>query len=281
MGRPIHDMPSLRDDLDLMSMPFFSPMHRPDHEPHEFERVVKGVRTYLRISPGEFGRAKVWDRDILIYIRSLIVDALNRGQPISKRVVFHVHDFLRATERNVSGRDYDGFKEALQRLKTTTVITNVTASEDIEDAADGFINNYKIKRRMTSKGDEIMASCEITLSDWMYGLMEKQGRSLTLDRAYFQLQGGIERQLYGIIRKHLGEQAVWHVSVENARLLCGSRRDLRKFRHDLMKLVEQGLPGFELELTKDHRPPGIAMTDPSARKTGREYLVARRKRSVR
>ena len=57
------EAPSLRDDIDIMSLPFFSIEKTPRHDPIEFERVVGDRRQYIRVSPGEFGLATIWDND--------------------------------------------------------------------------------------------------------------------------------------------------------------------------------------------------------------------------
>lgn len=283
VGRTIHEqLPSFRDDLDIMSLPFFS-IEKKRSQPLEYERQTAGKRTYIRVSPGEFGLATIWDNDLLIYIRTLIIDALNREQPVGKRVRFHVHDYLRSTGRTTSGREYEAFKASLMRLKTTTVMTNITTTDRSEDQAFGWIESYKFTKQTRKTGDEIMASCEVVVSDWLFTLMTSHRRALALDPVYFGLTGGLARKLYTIVRKHLGEQANWAISVENLRDLCGVRRAVSQFRYDLAKIVAEGLPGFHLELTTDYaRIPLLATAGGRAvgRKGARakEYLLAAKAR---
>lgn len=286
VGRTIHEqLPSFRDDLDIMSLPFFS-IEKKRSQPIEYERQTAGKKTYIRVSPGEFGLATIWDNDLLIYIRTLIVDALNREQAVGKRVRFHVHDYLRSTGRTTSGREYEAFKASLMRLKTTTVMTNITTSEKTEDQAFGWIESYKFSKQTRKTGDEIMASCEVVVSDWLFGLMTSHRRSLALDPVYFGLTGGLARKLYTIVRRHLGAQSNWAISVENLRELCGVRRAVSQFRYDLAKIVTEGLPGFELELTTDYaRIPMLAASEGRTvvRKRGKakEYLLAAPRRAPR
>ena len=263
---------SLRDDIDIMSLPFFSIEKTPRHDPIEFERTVGDRRQYIRVSPGEYGLATIWDNDIILYLRTQIIEALNRDREVSKKISFHVHDCLVATGRRTGGREYELFKEALTRLKTTTVLTNISTSEEIADEGFGWLESFKIKRRRTAGGSEVMASCEVVVSDWLFGLFVNSRRALAIDSAYFDLQGGLERKLYGILRKHLGQQPMWQIGVDTLKDLCGVRRDLRRFTYDLKKIVERGLPGFELEITKSPRGLRIVSQD---RLSKRAYLLVR------
>jgi plasmid replication initiation protein len=269
---PQLDVVSLRDDIDIMSLPFFSIEKTPRHDPIEFERTIGDRRQYIRVSPGEFGLATIWDNDIILYLRTQIIEALNRDREVSKKISFHVHDCLVATGRRTGGREYELFKEALTRLKTTTVLTNISTTEEIADEGFGWLESFKIKRRRTAGGAEVMASCEVVVSDWLFGLFVNSRRALAIDSAYFGLQGGLERKLYGILRKHLGQQPMWQIGVDTLKDLCGVRRDVRRFTYDLKKIVERGLPGFELEITKTPRGSRVVSID---RTSKRAYLVVR------
>ena len=78
------DVVSLRDDIDIMSLPFFSIEKTPRHDPIEFERTVGDRRQYIRVSPGEFGLATIWDNDIILYLRTQIIEALRLPQSLMR-----------------------------------------------------------------------------------------------------------------------------------------------------------------------------------------------------
>ena len=271
---PQLDARSLRDDVDIMSLPFFSIEKTPRMEPIVFERTVGDRRQYIRVSPGEYGLATIWDNDIILYLRTQIIEALNKNQDVGRRVSFHIHDCLVATGRRTGGREYESFKDALTRLKTTSVLTNISTSDEIADEGFGWLESFKIKKRRTASGADVMASCEVVVSEWLFGLFVNSRRSLAIDSAYFDLQGGLERKLYGILRKHLGNQTRFHIGVDTLKDLCGVKRDLRRFTYDLKKIVEKGLPGFDLELTKN---PGAIRLANVAGASKRTYLVVRHK----
>lgn len=279
VGRSLHEVTSYREDMDIMSLPFFSLEKTPRREPLEYERQQGDRRIYVRVSPGEYGLATIWDNDVLIYLRSQILLALNKGEDVSRRISFRIYDCLRATGRHTGNKDYELFDAALKRLKTTTVFTNITDTDETEDQGFGWIESYKIRRRKNASGADIMAACEVVISEWLYAMFVAPDRSLAMDPKYFQLNGGLERKLYGIVRKHVGRQQKWTITVENLRELCGVKREVRKFRYDLSKIAERGLPGFTLTLTKDPRAanPMLAALPEDLANPGRrgrkEYLV--------
>jgi plasmid replication initiation protein len=92
----------LKDDRALMEFPFFSLEKRPRMEP----LVYDDGKVQIRISPGEKGIATIWDKDLLIYIASLINDKIERGADVSRTVAFTAHDFLLLAQRGTSNASY-------------------------------------------------------------------------------------------------------------------------------------------------------------------------------
>ncbi len=76
---------------------------------------------------------------------------------------------------------------------------------------------------------------------------------LTIDRAYFDLTGGLERWLYRLVRKHGGRQTHgWSFDLAHLHLKSGSLSPLRRFRFELRAIVQrQPLPGYHLALIDD------------------------------
>lgn len=281
-GQAISDLSAYREDVDLMSHPFFS-LEKGRTEPMILDAEIRTagsntpVRTFAKITGADYGIASVWDNDVMIYLRTLVAYAMNRGEPVSRRMRFHVHDLLKATRRGTGKASYDGLRAALMRLQATSIVTNVSADGWQKDRGASWIDSFEFITRTTASGKVVMAACEVVVSEWAFAMMSRANRMLAIDQAYFDITGGLERRLYGIIRKHLGQQPAFHIGLERLRELCGSTREMRKFRYDIRKIVDrQSIPGFTLELTNDHRPPAIAAASgTSVRVLKREYLVAR------
>jgi plasmid replication initiation protein len=102
-----------------------------------------------------------------------------------------------------------------------------------------------------------MQGLEITLNDWTFRALVKDRRVLSINPAYFDLTGGLERRLYEIARKHVGRQAEWKVSLLQLAKKCGTmQRNLRRFKFDLKELAElDRLPDYQMFLVNDHSSP--------------------------
>lgn len=267
---PLKEASSFKDDLELMSLPFFSISKSPRHTPIEHRYNIAGFERYVRVTGGEKGIATVWDNDILIYARTLIMKRLDAGMEPSNRVAFNVYDFLVATGRQTSGSYYARFLDGLVRLKTTTVTTNIAAGDFVEETGFGWLQSYRLRKHGRRGEERIAVGCEIVLCDWIFNAIISQ-RVLTVRRPYFQITGGLERKLYLIINRHLGNQKHWTIGVEKLRERCGAENDLRRFRYDLKKIVEaDGFEDFTLKLSP--WPTGFPLSD--APKRGAMFLHA-------
>ena len=61
------------------------------------------------------------------------------------------------------------------------------------------------------------------LPDWFYAGVMNDAFVLTIDRAYFDLTGGLERWLYRLVRKHGGRQQTgWSFDLPHLHLKSGS-----------------------------------------------------------
>jgi plasmid replication initiation protein len=78
---------------------------------------------------------------------------------------------------------------------------------------------------------------------------------LTIDRAYFELTGGLERWLYRLVRKHGGRQeGGWSFDLKHLHAKSGSLSPLKHFAYDLHEIVRrERLPGYRLVISRDPR----------------------------
>ncbi|WP_431860098.1 replication initiator protein A [Azospirillum sp.] len=235
----------LKDDRALMEFPFFSLQKHSRTEPIVYEDgAIK-----IRISAGEKGIATIWDKDILIYVASAINDRIERGLPVSRTVQFHAHDLLKLTGRGTGKRAYELLLDALYRLRSTTIETTIESAELRERRGFGWIETWKVVERTTTTGKKVMAAIEVTLNDWMFRAIVQDRRVLTINPAYFELEKGLERRLYELARKHVGEQPEWRVGLEKLARKVGTSRTLRFFKRDLLEVIERNaLPDYTVEL---------------------------------
>jgi plasmid replication initiation protein len=222
---------ALKDDRHSMEHPFFS-LSKKDLKTWHYEH--NGVS--ITITPNaEHGRANIWDKDILLYCISLLVEGLNRGRTdITRTVRLTAYDLLVTTNRTTGGRSYEELRAALERLRSTSITTNISTNGTRQSRGFGLIDNWEIVERSAANGR--MLAVEITLNKWLYNALLAR-EVLTLNRDYFRLSGGLERRLYELARKHCGNQAKWKIGMELLHKKSGSRATLIKFREILKRVV--------------------------------------------
>ena len=241
----------IKDDQELMARPYFSLQKQPRMEPIIYSDPKNGIS--IRISPGEKGIATIWDKDILIYCASAIVDRMERGLEVSRTLRFSMHDCLQLTGRGTGKRAYELLKDAAFRLRSTTITTNVEAGGIKEDRGFGWIDSFRIIREKRN-GRDVMVGCEITLNDWMYRSITEDRRVLTIDREYFGLTKGLERRLYELARKHCGHQPEWKIGLPKLAERCGVLSEIKEFKRQLLAIIaDDPLPRYHISLMFDPR----------------------------
>jgi plasmid replication initiation protein len=232
---------ALKGDRHSMEHPFFSLSKKPDRRIRRYQH--NGVS--VTVTPSVLGIATIWDKDILLYCISVLTEGLNQGrQDVSRTVRLRAYDFLVTTNRHTGGRDYDLLAAALNRLKGTVINTDIETNGVRQRAGFGLIDNWKTIERSHANGR--MSAVEVTLNEWLYNAIVAR-EILTLHRDYFRLDGGLERRVYELARKHCGNQARWAVSMELLHKKSGSTASLKEFRRKIKAIVEDNaLPQYRL-----------------------------------
>lgn len=236
------DIP-IRDQRDTMERPFFSLAKKPRRSPIEYQ--VGGL--YVRVSPNkDHGIATIWDADILIWAATQLTEAIDRGGEPSSTITFHPYNLLKAIRRSCGGKDYTRLKSALDRLASTYVQTNVRSIK-----GDNF--HWLEGWGYEEDDDGKPVSMYMTLPQWLYRGIVKQGGVLTIHEDYFLLTGGIERWLYRVARKHAGSQeAGWQFTMRQLYEKSGSAARFSDFALDVRKCVKaNALPEYLLTLQKN------------------------------
>ncbi len=243
----------LRDDRATMEFPFFALQKRPLLTPI----VYQDGNVSIRISPGERGIATIWDKDVLIYLSSLINSKIERDEEVSRTVRIAAYDMLRVTRRHTGKNGYQEIYDALFRLRSTTITTDIQSGGERETRGFGWIDSFRILTRENLAGNRVMQGLEIMLNDWTFRALVKDRRVLAINPAYFDLTDGLERRLYEIARKHVGHQAEWRISLLKLAKKCGTmQRNLRRFKFDLKEIAEvDRLPDYQMFLINDHSSP--------------------------
>jgi plasmid replication initiation protein len=241
----IFDNLPFKDDIASMEHPIFSLSKKLDFRKLEYANGNVSVT----IAPSTYGLPTIFDKDILLYCGSLLMDAINKGTIPPKTLRISSHDLLVATNRPTNGKGYELLKNALDRLKGVSIKTNIKTNKRETTRAFGLIESYEVIE--SSKVKNRMVRLEITLSDWFYNsILGKE--VLTINRDYFRLGKALERRVYEIARKHCGKNSSWKISLEKLKDKTGSTSSLKKFRYFIRQIESHNhLPDYSIHLNED------------------------------
>jgi plasmid replication initiation protein len=263
-----------KNERTLMAYNFFSLTR--DHQT-ELPRYDDG-KFSIEVVGTKYGIANIWDKEILIYLESLLQDRVNRGEKPSSIFQFTANDFFRITGTKAAGTAYERLEEGLKRLKGTMITTNLLDDDGKggETEAFGWIDDYKIKWREKKSGEKSMQAVKVIIGRRLYNTILKKNRVLTYDSRYFQLPP-LEKRLYEIARAHVGEQPGFKMNIEKLRLRVGIQNDLRHFKAKLQVISKRKcpLPGYALSLIdpRIQRSIDAKKPKPTGRTPLKSYLV--------
>lgn len=240
---------ALKDDGASMEVPIFTLATKPDLTVWNWQSK-DGDRS-ITVTPSVQGRATQFDKDVLIYIVSQMTEALNRDRFDAKnRVVrFTVYDYLVSTNKATGGKEYQRLEAAMERLRGTSIKTNIKTGGERVKEGFGLIERWKIVEK--SPTDERMIAVEVTLSEWLYNAVQAH-EVLTINRDYFRLRKPLERRLYELARKHTGHQTEWKIGLDLLHEKSGSKAELKEFRRMIIEIIEADtLPDYRMVLKKE------------------------------
>jgi plasmid replication initiation protein len=235
----------LKDIMPQMEHPFYSLSKKPDTSIRRYEHNGH----WLEITPSVKGLATIYDKDILIYCISQLMEKLKRGESIGPRVRINSHELLIFVNRGTAGKDYKALQEAIDRLAGTRISTNIRTGNTEQYDNFGLIDAASIRRTHGLAGRLLW--CEVKLSEWVFNAIQAQ-EVLTLHRDYFRLKKPSERRIYEIARKHCGQQESWSCSVTLLLKKAGARSSLKEFRRAIRHLAKHDhLPDYAVRYDEE------------------------------
>lgn len=240
---------SLRDQREMMERPFFSLAKSKRLKPIDYTSPDGKVWVHVSANP-DYGMATIWDADILIYCASVLNDLKQRRvNEIPRTLKIMPYDLLRSIGRPISGRSYELLGQALDRLQSTTVKTNIR-SDLRREATFSWLDNWS---QLVDEKTDRSRGLRLSLSSWFYEGVLMNGGVLSIDRAYFDITGGRERWLYKVARKHAGGAGEGGFSIALPTLFekSGAEGQYRRFKFEIAAIVRRNdLPGYDLSLTE-------------------------------
>lgn len=248
-----------RDVQDLMAYPFFSLAKSKRIAPIDFKAGNVTIR--VEAVP-DHGMATIWDADILIWAASQIVEARDAGLRTSRLMAATPYEILTYVGRGTGSRDYQRLKAALDRLQSTTISTSIRQPAEGRRHRFSWINEWQERTDREGRPDGI----ELIVPDWFYKAVLDDALVLTIDRAYFDLTGGLDRWLYRLVRKHGGRQRNgWRFDFRHLHQKSGSLSPYKRFAFELRDIIRrQPLPGYTLFLEAENGGRMLLAFEPAA-----------------
>jgi plasmid replication initiation protein len=235
----------LKDIMPQMEHPFYSLSKKPETAIRRYEHNG----SWLQIIPSVKGLATIYDKDILIYCISQIMEKLKRGEVVGQRLRITSYDLLVFTNRGTSGKDYNALCESLDRLEGTRIKTNIRTGDETQRDSFGLIDASSVRRKHGNDGRLLWV--EIKLSDWVFNAIRSR-EVLTLNRDYFRLGKPLERRVYELARKHCGRQASWQISLETLLKKSGSQSPIKRFRQMVKHIAQHDhLPDYRVTFDEE------------------------------
>src|ERR1700690_1253877 len=230
----------LKDLIPQMEHPFYSLSKKPETAIRRYEHNGNWLHTV----PSVKGLATIYDKDILIYCISQLMEKRNRNEPLGPRVRISSRDLLVFTNRGTAEKDYKALCEAIDRLAGTRITTNIRTGEEEQTDSFGLIDAASIRRKHGLDGRLLWV--EIKLSDWVFNAIRGQ-EVLTLHPDYFRLGKPLERRGFELGGKHCGRQPQWQISLETLLKKSGSQSPIKRFRQMVKHIAEHDhLPDYHV-----------------------------------
>ena len=239
---------SLRDQPDGMERAIVSLGKRMRTVPirHDLDNGL-----FIEVIANEaIGMATIWDYDIVIYLIGQLMQRAQAGQLAEvPAVTVSPHALLQAIGRPTGGEDYVRLRQAIKRLQTTLVETNLwVGRKRAKTIRFPFIAGFE----ENDPGEASSGGMTFVLPRWLVASVRARN-VLSIHRGYFGLDGGIERYLYRVSRKLAGRQPEGaRISLRNLHERSGSPMRLADFAKGVRSAVERGnIPEYRLSLYRN------------------------------
>ena len=242
----------IRGERSLMAFPFFALAKSAWMKPLAYHHGPVSIE----VRPSANGVATIYDKEIVLYIASLMAAKIEASEDVAQDFVFTAHDLFSVTGSNHSARSYQRLSEALERLQGTQIKTNIEAGGEGEEGFFSWLSEARLHYSKTRSGEKRLKAVKVRLCDWLYRAILRDRQVLDYAAAYFQL-GPIERRIYEVARATGpdGEGERLEVDLATFRLQIGYQNPLSNFRAALKQIAGTDIiPDYDLELVEGAAP---------------------------
>lgn len=225
----------INGQTDLMAYPFFSLSKTPSRRAISFNEGT----VLVEVRPSDKGVATIYDKEILIYLASLAIERLKRGESFDGVLTFTAYDFFRvAGLSGASGKNYQRLAGSLDRLQGTQVRTTIETGGVNIDGWFSWVSEAQVIFSRDTSGRKRARAFRVRITDWLVRAIAADGSVLSYDPAYFQL-GAIERRVYEIARAGCINGETMTLGLNTLRQRIGVTSPLKKFRQLIAQIIER------------------------------------------
>jgi plasmid replication initiation protein len=125
----------VQGERTVAEFPFFALSKKAHMAPMVFESGAARIE----INPSKTGVATIYDKEILLYIASLMAERAEKGEKADRVMTFTANDLFRVTGTNSSARSYTSLKASLNRLQGTQIVTNIETGGEGSDSSFSWL----------------------------------------------------------------------------------------------------------------------------------------------
>lgn len=262
----------IRGERSLMAFPFFALSKNAWMKPLSYATPT----VTIEVRPSARGVATIYDKEIVLYIASLMATKIEEGVSVSQDFTFTAHDLFSVTGSNHSARTYSRLADALERLQGTQIKTNIEAGGEGEEGFFSWLSEARLQYARSGKGERRLKAVKVRLCDWLFRAILRDRQVLDYASTYFQL-GPIERRIYEVARSTCVDGEPLEMDLNMLKLQIGFQNPLSNFRIAMRQIAATNMiPDYDIVLIEEAPAPApVPAAEDGPRKAGRKPARAR------
>jgi hypothetical protein len=259
LDSPLHS--GVHSERRFLAYPFFDLTRIPRRHRIDYRETLGGEHVEVEVTSAK-GIATIYDRDLLVYVGSLLRQRIQDNPELSRNPknadhrTFHfsLHDFCEATSRS-RGDGYERIDQVVERLRATLIRTTIRAGgERTRGWFSWLTDGTYVRTRDDDEDREGNAHVCAVLCEWLFKAILRDGDLLAIPPNYFQL-APIERRLYDLAHVQCDGGDQWMTTIGLLQAKTGSDMLARHFKTYLSNVGATGLPDYEIVLLDEYEQP--------------------------
>lgn len=235
---------AMKGDVGSMDSPFFNLSHKKDLKIKEITRP----HAKHSIEPGSEGMPTIFDKDLLLYVISQVIEGEKRGMYLSDdcpTIGINFYNYMKSTHRDTSGKDYDRAYLAVKRLRDVRITSQLKEKSGEWKRRAEFWGIFSYANVVEKDTVDRPVTINVKLDPVIWGAVREK-KILTYNPEYFKLKKGYDRRIYEICRKFCGDKKnKWAPTKRVFRELISANSPVREINRNLERIMrDQPIPDF-------------------------------------